>query len=720
MSSLSPSLGETYTLTELPRVPGLDLRERIVVAESHLWRTVADTDSIDLGISKLIISSYILKPSPKLVWSHPLSPSTLVDCLDTHGLLYLAGVTDRKKSKLLMVQRSTDESTATAEASLPEPARAVHFSSPTRAHVLLRSGAFCIAEIDNDSLKISPPPANVPSLGSGSRRVVYHAFLKSLEAANGNNLLFYIVRDQQLHALTYRLLSLDTSRSYEVYQITGPANNALTVYSCIGETLYSFNKDKCTLHASSLMKPHDILESLSLQKLMKNYTPGDSVAVFGVAADRLMVSHKSLVYLINFKFGSVLGEHTNLSGNEALLTFALPIPADSPESKLSFALYLNLEAKSKTCKLKLIQVDAGLNLLSESLGKAIDKPAEPTWSELPCLAESDFHKKQDSEGLSEKYRKLVKAQQKQKVKDFDKQMAKCFKKDPKAMLKYSSATDKVVDHTFLRLILALILCFDDDGKVQLVSDAFFPEASFGYLLLHPLFPVEYTNGLLLLLSALDQPALLKLAIQKCPVITIDELMVELTNLTEVSEELRSEGKDEEPFVSELLRVSVDRIVTDYSLGVITAKLQETLNFDYEADSKKLERMLNVLININTANAWTFVQAVIDVGGLFNWNVPTVMALSEVIDAKLDALTSNSYNLALVNQVMMAAKQPQKKKGKKHVQQVVDNIHVLTDHRTQLESMLTISNATSNRRLLADEELELAKQIPPYSREKLVL
>ena len=114
------------------------------------------------------------------------------------------------------------------------------------------------------------------------------------------------------------------------------------------------------------------------------------------------------------------------------------------------------------------------------------------------------------------------------------------------------------------------------------------------------------------------------------------------------------------------------------------------------------------------------QAVIDVGGLFNWSLPTVNKLSEVIDAKVEALTQNSYNLTLTSQAVIGLQNAGKKGAKKSTPKVVDNIHEINNQRLQLDAILTINNNTTNKKLMVDEGIELAKKIPTYSREKLVL
>lgn len=721
MSSIAPALGESYSLTELPRIPDLPLAGRVVVPESQKSKEYNSTDTIDLGISKLIVSSYVLKPTPKLVWSFPLSPNTLVDAMDVRENLYSIAVTERKKSKLLLIQRAENDSTS-EEVPLGRPATGVKFAGPKSIYVLLNNGEFVVYKYTQDPLS-APAKVdlyNLPSCSSRDTKVLFHSFILNHLFKHKNDLLFYIVASAK--SVTYRLIALEEEKTFEIFQISGAAPSK-GIYAYSDGILSHLDTTTHTLSTSSLMKPQEIIKLFSLTNLIGEPDAESLYALTAVAADRLLVSFKSLVMLINVKFESLLSEHTNHSGNRVYLCFTLPVVGNSAQTRNSFALYLNLEDKTKTCKLKLIQVDVGLNHLIESLGKSLHAVnAKPEWNGLPHIDDEDLEAARDAnlKQLQKVFKTLSKYRSKGNAKDFNKHTVDFLTAGTNSsVLKYTHGRDRVVDDKFIKLLLSLIFEFDDAKAVQIIDEKFLPETALTYLLSHPLFPKEYTRGLLILLSALDQPQLLKQAIDNCPAVDLDELMTEFLNLTEVSEEVEHDG-DQGEFVMQFLRATIDRMVKDNSIALITSKLLETLNSEYEGANKKLERMLNVLININSNNSWAVVLAVIDVGGLFNWNMPTLQALSDVIDSKVEALTQNSYNLTLTNQCLLGVEQKSKKDKKKNTSRVVDNIHEITSQRLQLDAILTMNNSSNNRRLKADEGIELAKQIPTYSRERLVL
>lgn len=729
MSTDVPSLGETFTLTELPRIPDLPLSARVVVPESQRNIPFEETETLDLGISKLIFSSYVLKPTPKLVWSYPLSPSTIIDSMDIKDALYLIGTTERKKSKLLLVRRTIEDS-LTSELSIPAPASATKFCAGG-AYILLQTGALKFVSFDSDEGVFGPEselveaiPGHIITRGNKSLQVVFHTFITNHSFSHKNDLLLHVTGSANLNNITYTLIALDGAQSFEIYLITKTSSSRNTTFSYSDGILYHFNHGTTELSSHALMKPQDAIKTLNLSALLKDYSEDELISLTSVAPERLLISYRSLVYLINFKYGSLLSEHTNHSGNQVYLAFGLAVKGTTNNLRNTYSLYLNLEHSLKTCKLKLIQVDVGLNNLSESLGKAINTPVNNRWSGLPSINAEDLEAANSEQFamMESVFAKLEKARVAQKSDKFDDILLKYLKQtdNVRTLPKFSFALDRVVDHRFIELVLSLILTLDGQEDVQFIHENLVPTNTLAYLLTHPLFPVSYTKGLLVLLSSLEETDLLKRAIELCKTITIDELMIELINLTEVSDEITSEGDSTEAeFVAEFLKVTIDRLIKDHSLARITTKLLEKLNNDFEIDNKKLERMLDVLINLNTNNSWTLTQAVIDVGGLFNWKVPTISALSDVIDLKIEALTQNSYNLTLTNQAILAVEQLLNKKKKKASQHVVDNIHEITSQRVQLDAILTMSNNTTNKKLMVDEGIELAKQIPSYSKERLI-
>lgn len=717
--ALMVNLGESFTITELARVPDLALLARIVVPESLLHDGNSSRDSIVVGVSKLMIADYVLRPTPKLVWSYPLPPNTIVDAMDAKDLRYIVGLSERRKSKLILINRTASENVAAKSVALKSSARSIHIIDDL-VYVLTSDGNLKIFSILNEGEFVAAKEAPaLPVIASKNTKVEHHVFLPQSELKHDYPLLLAIMSVGD--TLTFRLMALDGKNTSEVYLIpTEIASYSLT-FAYSAQTVYVLNKESLKVESRALMKPQEITKSVSISNLLGEVSLESIIALVAAAPDRLLVSHKSLVFLINFKFESVLGEHTNNTGNSVFVQFALPVLGTSVDSCSTFALYLNLEEKTKVCKLKLMHIDVGLNLLKESLGTAIDKPADLQISGLPSITSSKLNSANASgkKEFEECLQRLEEDLQKKDAEKFDRHFVKFYKGGNRGNLHFVFPKDRDLDDAFIRGVLNLIFTIEE-RRVKVRDESFIPEKALTCLLLHPMFPREYASGLLFLLSELNRPKLLTPAIQSCAVLSQEELLLELLNLTELYEELNAEEALEAEFVLSLVNMTITRLVQEFSTERITACLGEILNTELEPSSRKLDRILGVLISINSNSSWALVQCVIDVGGLFNWSLATITRINDIITQKIEALKANSHNLTLVLQSVLS----HQKRAKKYREttRVVDNIHEVSNHRDQLSAILTMDALASNSALASSEDhsIKLALQIPPYSRERLVL
>lgn len=730
-----PRLSDLFSLLELPRISDVPTHQRVVLPHSQKNLSFQETNFIHLGISKLIISSYVLKPTPKLVWSFPLSSSTVVDSMDVKDDLYVVGLSERKKHSIKVIKKVGSEESSTAEYPIESPAVGIITGSDSSVYVLLKNGSvehlqYNEAQADaEDPTQISLAKASnltsLPALPrSYTHNVIYHTFISDHAFQHKSSLLFYITRLNRLNSYTCRLVGLDGVKTFEIYSITferKDLHKCLFTYS--DGVVYTFNKDDRVISSASLMKPQKIIKLVALLLYLGKIQDED-VGFFAPAPERLLISALSKLYLINFKYESLLDKFQHDPHIKLYFNFALPTKGESALSSSTYALYLGYNEKRKASKLNYIQVEVGQNTLRECLGKSLHQK-NLNLKVYPALLAKDLPHavKKGTFELNEFY-DLLKT--KTDPAEFSEAVIRFFKQeDVKDNATYShTITDKVIDSVYLERILGLIFKVDESNKtVQIQNESFIPEVAVTYLLSHPLYPTKYANGLLLLFSQLNEPELLKTAIEKCPALSIDDLTNELNNLTELADELDkdSENANLAQLILLFLRATIDRLVSNFSLPQITKKLLEILTAEYDGFSKKLERMLGVFININTTSAWDLVQAVIDAGGLFNWSIPVIEKLGLVIDAKVEALSANSYNLTLVNQALQADNnKKQNKKKPANKAPVVDKIHEIGTQKQELDALLTMSNGTTNQKLRVDEGIELAKRIPAYSREKLIL
>lgn len=668
-----PSFGDAFSLAELPRIADLPLNRRVVVPELLLDAE----NAVHLGISKLIILSYVLDPSPKLVWSFPLSPNTVVNTLDRQNDMYAVGVVERKKKKVLLVEKLSQEETATGQVALDSAPSGVYFGEGI-VHVLTADGQFAVVLFESKEGKVEvlpPKEARGVLKVSAKSRVLYHKFLDQEQP-----LLLYVYEHEKKRSV--RLVGLAGERSYEIYHTD--LNIDADVFCCGHGSLYALKDGSVTVLL--VMAPNSVQKTVQV--------PAESCAMEVPAPGRLLVSSNTQIFLLNLHFDALLDTFTG-SGQ-----LHMQYCASDPNC---YALVLENDTATKTTRLNHISVNVGQSTLRECVGKALS-PGKTQWSGVPRVSESDLAAA-DASGRKQLTKTYNKLKNEQLATKFDEQLIEFFagnhsRKDPKY-----KETDRIVDGEFVKLLVDLCLEPTEEGVALRKPEK---EGALLYLLTHPLFPPRYARGLLLTFSEENQPVLLERAISHCQALLLDDLMAELLNLVDLSEET------DEGYVKMFLTATVNRVVGQFTLKEITEKLQSSVARDAD-DNKRLERMLGVFMKINTKNSWDLVQAVVDAGGLFNWTTPVIDSLDAVLNDKIDALHANSYNLTLVHQVL----QLQGKTTKRRT--VQDNIHEDVPQKEELDALLTMSDATPRlARLKIEEVMALQPELPLFSKEKLLL
>ena len=102
---------DSYPVHALLRLADLSFSKKAVFATPTSFKA----SQIDVGVSRSLILTFALKPTPKLVWSYPLPPSTIVECMDVHTVgdeekRFVVGLTDGRKHKLVLIDRKGETS----------------------------------------------------------------------------------------------------------------------------------------------------------------------------------------------------------------------------------------------------------------------------------------------------------------------------------------------------------------------------------------------------------------------------------------------------------------------------------------------------------------------------------------------------------------------------------------------------------------------------------
>lgn len=672
---MGPALSEHYALITLPRIPDVPLAEKVV---TPVIRTT-NASEIDLGVSKSIISSYLLKPTPKLVWSYPLSPSTVVDSMDVKDKetkQYIIGLTERRKHKVLYISRN-EEDAATEEVSLPSKAKGLWFTKSAKSfYVVTQSGDVHLFKVENG---ISPVETKIEPNKAAMH--IYHAFVYE------NNKQLLVLVSKVKGGVQYRLLSLDEERSFEVSNIIVKEDTNLRFCYSHG-TLYKLSIKNKSISSHPLSRLDSETKTVDVGALMQGRC--SEVSMHLPSPERIVLSYNNSISLLNFQFESLLDHMTG--DGELYVNTVVATRGDTATTTDTFALYLDYDKALNNVELKIVNVNVGFNRLSECLGKSITKVAAHGFKGLPSLLNDAINdeEKQNAKQFKSVFEKLGKLRARKSSDEFSTMLVKFLKNDTKGET-FDEAHDRIVDVNFVKQVLGLI--FTNEDGLEFQDSAFVPEGALTYLFTHPCFAHEYSHGLLQLLHRHSQQKLLRQAIITCPALSIDELLSQFINIDDHDDTLND---------------VIHRLVTEYSINDITASFQKYVRL-HEA-SINLNQVLSKLVSVNTGESLQLLQVVIDVGGLFNWLVNTIKTLETIVEAKVEALIANNFNLTLTNQAL--AQTPTKTKKKK-----VDNIIASDTHQQQqLESILTISDPLAKK---FDEPVEVSK-VPKYSVEKLVL
>lgn len=776
------SLSDQFSITTLPRVSDIKLSEKAVVSGIRL----AQQQVLDIGISRSSICSIILKPTPKLIWTYALSPNTIVDYIDvaetedTSIKQFAIGTTDRKKDhKLLFLTRHNQESeehqsttpegdhdqqesVSTKSIKTKSKVVSTHFSKDSKhVYVILDD---CTVEVyqynleDNEDNEDDDSPiySNLNRLRNS--KTLYHQFIGTDEINKGDGVLV-LVELINKKKVQVRLLSLDLENTTEIKSVVleedMEAGSAFT-YDSISNCLYEFSKKGNALKMYTL-PDFKLSNTIPFGSILGKKQSATEVTMVAPAPERLLISFEGTIYLINTKFDSILDKFSHQ--DKISLETVFKVKGNSLRTSQTFAVFLSHDAKANVSDLNVINVDVGLGTLSECLGKGISKAKSDPVGKFSGLSDLLDDKFVDNSiiltnEINEIYEELKNASEESNLKKWERIVIPYLKGESwttikKSIKKLSNKTstndklvpvtkdyefkvfevekDRIIDYNFIYSITSLIFSANgDNGDVQFKSK-FNPEHSLTYLFTHPLYPKEFTKGLLSLFakrseeiddstaSSIGSLRLLRQALITCPNLSCLEITKQLNNNND-----------------EIFQDVVSRLIEEYSINQITSTLLEVLK---QTTDFNLEECIKKCFILD--NGWEIIPAIIDAGGLFGWSKDLIDKVIEDVEIQLDSLNLNSYNLTLTNQAILvnsslvdtsAGKKKSKKQKKKELKQqqqhaqnngvVRQDIVESNKQQEQLNSMLTINN--TSRKNLLDDGISISKKIPVYSVERLIL
>ncbi|KAK6200516.1 U3 small nucleolar RNA-associated protein 8 [Scheffersomyces amazonensis] len=760
-----PSLKDHYSITILPRIADLNLSDRVTIP--NLTSTLNDSNILDLGISKSIISSYIIKPTPKLVWSYALSPSSIIDCMDVSSesnnndedysnqkfKYYIIGISDRRTHKVLLVQRNQNDQNETKSFELKVSHKVIDikfFNNGKSIIVVYANGLIesYNLQIEEEDISLIKKAEELATSIKRKSEIIFHQFIDDISIKDKSDSSFILLITKTNDSLQYILVSYSSSRILEINSVTTALPSSLLKFAYVNGYIYQLNLSNFDITSVNIISFKQE-KTVSINSLIHSST--SEIAFYAPSVDRLIISVNNKIYLINFKFESLLDTFVSKSSSSSeanpdrvYINQVLRVKGQSLNTVNSTVIYSYLKNKDKNVYLSVINLNVGLNKLNECLGKSLHNIRQPD-AEFRGMVnlisdKFDAESKELSKELSEVYshlklyskeknfssweRILIPYMKNESWESIKKSLNKPHKKNAKDpyvsngaantngkiynFKEFDVENDRIIDIDFIKKILLLIFKFHDDNKVEYIDIEFVPEYTLIYLLTNPLFPQEFTKGILQLFSESFQLTLLRQCIISCPNLTVSELLQQLVM-----------GNNNADIFQDL----INRLIDGFSTVEITKEFK--LLVESNINDVKLDQLLNQLLQVEkNPKIWYLIEIIVDVGGLFNWTEETIEKLHELIELKIKALMANSYNLTLVNQVLLSQQpKPKKKSGKKTVTAaksvIGDIISTSAQQQVQLDSILTIANASNNKHL-DNPTIEISKKIPNYSVDRLIL
>lgn len=688
-----------------------------------------------------------------MIWSHSISPQTVAQCLDSFDLgseskQFAVSLTERNKSKLKFISYSSSsvvEDQIDTESSINEEEKTNN--SPNDNFKVLKEKLIPLkSKILN--LKFSNKGDNIYALDVNGDLYIWKfglegddlnepVFLLKNDSVNTSNILFntfikpeYLKLDSKSSKVESLLLTVESmsSSSYlkvkifsiksdeilEIYQnqIDFKLQNDLQFTFDISGQLVIFSPKNSMITTFGLPNV-SIKKEVFIGSIFHNEPKESKTSIMSISTNRILLSKGSSLALLDLKFKSLLSfldlyprskEAGSVKSPRTLTILQTPVVmGNSIKSKVSFALVILKNEKENYAQIQHVSIDTGLGKLSDSLGKAIPTNSENAdfipFTQFVMGDDEKIKSKMERKGdeLNKAFEnfKLLKSQNDlPKLEKSIVSFLKCYPKSTKIadgeFKVYEYESDRIVDPKFFKLVTKLL--FDEDQEELKLSPDYIPELGLTYLLTHPLFPVEYTPGILKVLKS--SPRLLRQAIVTCINLPCCDLI----------EELSSTDNDE------IFKDIISRMTTDFSTDEITRETIKLLKRKSTGYNFDLDKIINKILKLNCG--YEILNSFIDSNGLilslhYSNDESQLDRLIKQTKMKTSDILEDSQLAMLVNVALQNKTTKKSKKSKKSKKKTDD----ITEDTSKTSMVLKISK--NNNPLASDNNLD-------YRVDKLVI
>jgi U3 small nucleolar RNA-associated protein 8 len=434
------SLSQLYALSKFPRVSNVSERAKVA-------RNTSD-EELFIAISGASLSHFVLKPSPKLVWSHSFPPGFTVAAVEKVDESFVIGVWNKssKKHLIQVIQKEENGSSVVKEWEMTSKVLEIRYSYG-KIIVVTADSTICYS-------REYIPVWTVDALYT----TVYAELIE-------NDVVLLVEHHNVKNNLHFRLLSSESHEiSSKIVESQSLKNLQFTYRDGV---VIQFANDEFTMYKI----PHfTAFKTLTLNQLDITPKSNEKITFLSPAKDRLIIAQGHDLYFVNTNFSIVLSSINFAKSALELLYVQAPV-SNRPSQQL-FGVVL------KEHELSGVTFTLDTNTLKDSLGKKKQQHSK-TFIAVPSILEIEDKDVNVDEILCSK--------------DFDSSLLEFLQ----AENDYYTEKDKVVDSKFMLAVVEHVF-----------QSKNIPKRAMTYLLTHPLFPAVPD----LLAKLRQRPRLLRQAI----------------------------------------------------------------------------------------------------------------------------------------------------------------------------------------------------------------
>ena len=763
-----PEILPSYAISELPQTSSnLDVRAAMHCGSSRIY----------LGISHSSLAMYSLKSTPRLVWTHAISPVTKVMAVqavnqigeNSSKFLYFATINKYGAGSLrrISVQPQDEEQAEQILLEKCDPIIDIRSSQDGNSiYLLFQSGSVQCLSVNEEGIAKVEWTSQSPST---SLKVIFHDYLASGSIDMPEDGLFVTVlknSDSKDSSVQVRMVALDESDGNELVYSTVKTSTSSGVFGLhMGSLLYF---DPHTFSLSTYSLPNLALLS-TIQVRRNQKSPTEKASLLPVGKNRILLSYDNTLKLVDTKYNTILSKRV----------------LDKPIQLAAFSNKNSLAVGFTDTEIVSLPVEPGTGSLLESLGKGVISH-DSKWD----LVHSSFifDQQLDSTHFIEQQTKLNE-QQKASItnilsvlynwlksgktdayqnwaiaylknedwSDNADNVPEIISSSSNETLIYDASNDREVDASFISAIVGQVFASKNKTIDQIDPTRLrLPESPLDslvvYLLTHPLFPTPQFPTLLSVLSS--NPRLYRQAIVTAAGLGCDQLVSAL------------QVPDDDIF-----KDAISRITDEFGTRLITESIKKVFksNEPSQAESqvtsivKCVERMQSLDLG------WSIMACFIDAGGLFAWDEQLLSSLQTRVDEEVEDLNTGSETLTILEEALKLAdyreadvvrkvgvndtvdslgayddkhgKKPKISKKKKKILErkaaekasslasasassVSGNgpelISAQEQNLQRIQALLSFGSSTKSGLHRADLRESLARSVPPYTVEKLIL